>query len=149
MKSILAHILTSIGAAFILTKLQLFLDSNYIIEFLKVNLITIQIALMAINGTTLGIVLSKVRELSDRPENRGNFAKTKKEMLFSIHEQIVLIIFSLILFLIHTSSWLKSNINLVELIDVFVIGCFVYALIILYDTAKSVFVLIEYEDKNG
>jgi hypothetical protein len=42
------------------------LKSNFISEFLTHNLITLLIALVAINTTTLSVVLTKIREIMDK-----------------------------------------------------------------------------------
>ena len=149
MKSIAAHFFISVGVAFLLSKLQTAIGSVYILDFLNKNLIAIQIALMAINGTTLGIVLTKVREITDRTGSREAFMNSKREMLFMVYEQISLIAISLILLSLHTSSWIAGKASWLEVFEVLIIGCFVYAMIILYDTAKSVFVLIDFEDNEA
>jgi len=149
MKSVAAHFFISVGVAFLLSKLQTAIGSVYIIEFLSENLITILIALMAINGTTLGIVLTKVREITDRVGSKEAFTNSKKEMLFMVYEQISLIAVSLILLSLHDSSWTSGKLVWLEVFDVMITGCFVYSMMILYDTAKSVFVLIDFDDNGG
>lgn len=149
MKSIAAHFFISVGIAFLLNKLQKSLGSVYVLDFLIENLITILIALMAINGTTLGIVLTKVREITDRTGKKGAFVNSKREMLFAIYEQISLVAISLVLLSLYTSTWILDKVSQIEILEVLIIGCFVYSMIILYDTAKSVFVLIDFEDNEG
>lgn len=143
MKSILLHSIISIGLGFILSKIQELLGSNYITTFLQNNLITIQIALIAINATTLSVVLTKVRELIDKSDNPEIFKNTKREMLFSIKEQLVLVGISLLVLVFDSSSLITNNPSLTELFSVLLIGCFSYSVSILYDTSKSVFILID------
>lgn len=145
MKNIFKNMLISLGASFLIAEIQQLLGSTYIIAFLKQNLVSLMIALIAINSATLGIVLTKIRELIDRTNNHGSFIRTKKEMILSINEQISLVGISLLLFSIEDSVWLTKHSSLVSLVDILIISCFVFALIILYDTAKSIFVIIDYK----
>ena len=143
--SILKSIFFSILISFILVIFQKLIDSNYIIDFLSKNLITILIALLAINLTTLSIVLTKIRELIELHGNKANFNNTKNEMLLSIKEQLILIIFSLIILSILKSKWILLNYSYIDLIDILTISCLIYSLLILYDTAKSIFIIIDFK----
>lgn len=127
---------------------QKFLGNEYITEFLKHNLVTILIALLAINSTSMGVVLSKVREIADRLQRNGCFSATKSEMQKSISEQIWLIFISLILFLLSDSRFLQDHAYLPELIDVLIISSLAYAIIILRDTSRSVFIILEFGEEK-
>jgi hypothetical protein len=147
MKEILKHILIAIGVGFLNIVFQGLVGSNYIITFLKQNLITIILALMAINTTTLGIVLTKIRELIDK-KGTDTFTKSKKQMFISINEQIILVIIASILFILSDSPIVYTNINIKLLIDVGCISVFIYDLLILYDTSKSIFIVIDFKNKE-
>lgn len=142
--NIIFNILLSIGAGYLLTELQSFLDTTYLTNFLKQNLITLLVALIAINSATLSIVLTKVRELLDKSGQQGAFANTKKQMILSVNEQVVLIIVAMLLLIVQDSDFIKLHVEYVTFLNVLTIGCFVYALRILHDTAKSVFVILDY-----
>ena len=60
---ILKTSIMSIGVGFLAQVLQSSLTTSYLNVFLSENLITILIALLAINSATLGIVLTKIRDL--------------------------------------------------------------------------------------
>lgn len=137
------HIAVSFGIGFLFYFFQKILGSTFLIEFLKQNLITIMLALLAINTTTLSIVLTKIRELIDNTKI-DTFNKTKSSMLSSIIEQIVLVVLSLILFIILDSVWIIGKINIELFIHVTCIAVFIYDIQILYDTCKSVFVILSY-----
>jgi len=142
--NIIFNILLSIGAGYLLTELQSFLGTTYLTSFLKQNLITLLVALIAINSATLSIVLTKVRELLDKSGQQGAFADTKKQMILSVNEQIVLIIVAMLLLIVQDSDFIKLHVEYVTFLNVLIIGCFIYALRILHDTAKSVFVILDY-----
>jgi hypothetical protein len=143
MKDVLKNIFISLGAAFILVAIQNSLNSEYLNEYLKGNLITLLVALLAINSATLGIILTKLRDLIDQ-DNSTRFHQTRSQMLLSIKEQIGLIAVSVVFMLVKYSDFFNS-INIENyFIDTVIIGIFVYAILILYDTAKSVFLLLDY-----
>ncbi len=81
---IVFNILPSIVVGYLLTQLQLFLRSLYLINFLKQNLITLLVALIAINSATLSILLTKIRELIDKTGQINSFNSTKKQMILSL-----------------------------------------------------------------
>lgn len=140
---IIVNIFLSIGAGFLFSQLQLFCGTDFLIKFLQNNLITLLVALIAINSATLSIVLTKIRELMDK-NNNGDFSATKKQMVLSIQEQIVLIIFAIIFLILLDSTLIKDNQEYKIFIETLLIGTFIYSLRILYDTAKSVFVILDY-----
>jgi len=147
LNELLKHTLISIGGAFLLYQMQLLLHSNYLMDFLSNNLVSLLVAVLAINTASLGIVLSKIRELLDSVNGNHNFSGTKTEMLFSIKEQIVLIFLSLFLLTIDDSKLLDQYPQVKSLIEIGIVSCFVYAMQILYDTAKSIFVVLDFNQK--
>lgn len=144
MNDIVKNILISIGGGFLLYQLQVILCSDYLIVFLEDNLVSLLIAVMAINSASLGIVLSKIREILDSVDGNHGFLDTKNEMLLSIKEQMVLIFLSLFLMILNASELIIKYSQLVFLIKVLIISCFIYAMQILYDTAKSIFVILSF-----
>ena len=131
----------------IITLAASWLQSNFISDFLAENLITLLIALIAINTTTLSVVLTKIREISDRMG--GDFSKTAREMKLSIIEQVALVVLAVIVQLIGTSSLINSHFQLISFVrDVILVAIFSYAIYILYDTADSVFVILQFENKT-
>lgn len=144
MKGITKNILFSIGGAWILSQGQIAFGSGYIMRFLEENLVSLLIALLAINSASLGIVLSKIRELMDSEPNGHSFEKTKNAMLFSIREQIVLIFVSLILLMMNDSAWSKEHLDWAGFVEIAVFSCFTYAMLILYDAARSIFVILKF-----
>lgn len=143
MKDVVKNIFISLGAAFILVAIQNSVNSEYLNDYLKGNLITLLVALLAINSATLGIILTKLRDLIDQ-DSSARFLQTRNEMLLSIKEQIGLITFSVVVMLVKYSQFYNSFSIEDYFIDTIIIGIFVYAILILYDTAKSVFLLLDY-----
>lgn len=145
MKShIFLNILISVGAGYLLAQIQMFLGTSYLTTFLKQNLITLLVALIAINSATLSIVLTKIRELIDKSGQRGTFSNTKQQMILSINEQVMLIVIAMLLLIVQDSDFVKKYADINIFLNILIIGCFIYALRVLYDTAKSVFVILDY-----
>lgn len=139
--SILKSSLISVGIACLGTFLLESIGSSYLFDFLKANVINIQIGLLAINTATLGVVLTKLRDLVDKGIPLSKFSTARSEMLLSIKEQVALIIAALLILSIESAASIPFSIP-PELIRILLLSCFVYSLMILYDTAKSVFVVL-------
>ncbi len=142
--NIVFNILLSIVVGYLLTQLQLFLGSCYLINFLKQNLITLLVALIAINSATLSILLTKIRELLDKTGQISSFDNTKKQMIISIREQVIIVFVAILFLIIQDSSFIKFHSEFELFLNVSITGCFIYSLRILYDTAKSVFIILDY-----
>lgn len=145
LKSTIKNILAAIGFSFVFIQFQHYIHSEYVSIFLKENLITIIISLLAVNTATTGIVLTKIRELIDNSKNKISFINSKKEMKKSIIEQIVLVVLALFFLTLTDSDFVKNSMQLQQIIDVADCSIFIYDLFILYDTAKSVFVIIDFQ----
>ncbi len=142
---IVKNILIAFVISCILMGIQYILKSTYIIDFLDDNLITLLIALLAINLTTLSIVLTKIREIMDINDYDNNsFQATQHELLLSIKEQVALIFISLIIFTILKSAYITTHMDYEVIPEILITSCFVYAIMILYDTAKSIFIIIDF-----
>jgi hypothetical protein len=135
----------SIGVGFLAQVFQSSLQTNYLNVFLSENLITILIALLAINSTTLGIVLTKIRDLVEKHGNAHCFNTTKQQMILSIREQVALIVFAIIFLTIVSSPLINLYGNLMIFFDSTVIALFTYAIFVLYDTAKGVLIIIDFD----
>lgn len=119
------------------------IQSSFVFEFLKTNITNIQVALLAVNAATLGIVLTKIRELIDKTGKRAEFEATRREMMLSIKEQIALVGASLLIIALATAKALPVKFP-DEIYQTLLLTSFIYSLLILYDTAKSVFVILDY-----
>lgn len=134
---------TSLGVA---CAVQFFLyqvQSDFVFDFLKSNITNLQVALLAVNTATLGIVLTKIREIIDETGQRAAFDSTRSEMLLSIKEQVTLIAVSLLILAISSAKSLPITIPS-GMFQAALLASFIYSIFILYDTAKSVFVILDY-----
>ena len=109
MKHIVKNICTAIIISTFFIYLQSSLTSTYISNFLKSNLITIIISLLAINIATTGIVLGKMKDIVDNTKNKTLFVKSKKEMQISIIEQVVLIVLAFMVLTFSDSPFIQNT----------------------------------------
>lgn len=145
-KQLLKNVFISIGVGFVVELLNSWLQSQFLYGFFESNLVTILVALLAVNAATMGIVLTKIRDLKDKNSECSGFYETRANMLLSIKEQIGLIVAATIVLSVKSSPSLNSIQNLPLFLDSLVNGIFVYALLVLYDTAKSVLLIVDFEE---
>lgn len=119
------------------------IQSNFVFEFLKSNITNLQVALLAVNTATLGIVLTKIRELIDKIGRNEAFETTRQEMMLSIKEQVTLVGVSLFLLALATAKTQPVYFS-DDVFQTLLLASFIYSLLILYDTAKSIFVILDY-----
>lgn len=56
----------SLGIGFTTEVINVWLESSFLHKFLEANLVTILVALLAINAATMGIVLTKVMDIVEK-----------------------------------------------------------------------------------
>lgn len=145
MLHVLKTSLISLGVGFLVEIVNDWISSQFLSKFFEANLITILVALLAINAATMGIVLTKIRDLIDRNGGAEFFQKTRAQMLLSVKEQIGLIVFATSLLSLKSGVMMANVQNISLLVNAVLTGVFVYALIVLYDTAKSVLIIVDYD----
>lgn len=118
------------------------IGSEYIFKFLTEHIVNIQIGLLAINTATLGVVLTKLRDLVDKGVPLSKFTSVRREMLLSIQEQVALIVLALMVLSIADAAAAPFHISQ-GFLKILLLTCFVYSISILYDTAKSVFIVLD------
>lgn len=143
-KQVLTTSFISLGVGFLAEFLNVWLGSKFLYGFFESNLVTILVALLAVNAATMGIVLTKMRDLIDKNGNAEAFKKTRRNMLLSIKEQIGLIILATIVLSVKSAPVVQSIENMPLLFNAIITGIFVYALLVLYDTAKGVLVIVDF-----
>jgi hypothetical protein len=143
-KNVIPTALKSLGIGYILYLCNQWFNTDFLKDFLKENLLTILFALLAINGATLSVVLTKLRDLVDANKSELNFSRTRSEIVLSIKEQVVLIPVSLVLLMSQESVFVANNPLLSMTCFILLAACLAYALFVLYDTTMSIFVLLDH-----
>ena len=140
----------SLGIGFFIEVVNIWLESPFLHKFLENNLVTILVALLAINAATMGIVLTKVMDIVDKNNGQGIdcFSSTKAQMLLSIKEQIIIIILSIGLLILTSSPIMKDIKNAELLLNSTITACFIYSLSILYDTAKGILIIVNFSNEK-
>lgn len=124
--------------------------TDFLLVYLKANLTTIQLGLMAINTATCGLVVSKLQEIKEK-HREINIKPITRELLASLKEQIVLILLGVILMLLLASNVIKQMNyceHIIFALETLLIAVFVNSVQVLWDTGKSVFVLTDIMNDN-
>lgn len=123
------------------TMLSVALRSAFLEDFLSTGLITLLIALLAINTTTIGLVASKVKDLSDK--HGFDFERSVRSMKNSIIEQIVLIVIAVLISVIKDSTVIEAALLYHDIIWTTVLAAIsIGAVEVLADTANGIFVVL-------
>ncbi|MCH1930366.1 hypothetical protein L9G16_09250 [Shewanella sp. A25] len=134
-------------AGLIVRALCSLIESDFLVSFLSNNLITLLIALLAINTTTGSVVMTKLREIMER--HGADFSATLKELRASIVEQLVFIFLAIVFLVILGSKHiLEMNLFVQPLLESGLIAVFIASLYNLYDTANSIFVILSWEGRQ-
>lgn len=142
MMDLLKNISLCIVGGLILNGVSVWIGSDFLGEFLKANLITLLVALLAINTTTISVIMTKLRELS---KDTRVFSNSMREMRVSIVEQVVLIVLAVFLQTIMSSRlYVWTDVG-AFLLSTALLAIFFYAIHILWDTANGVFVILSFE----
>jgi len=132
-----------IVAAFALNALSIFFESPFLSKFLHDNVINILINLLAINTATTGIVLTKLKEISENHKN-FDFIDSYKELKFALIEQIILIGLSITALIFKGSAVIQAHLLHHNFIfDTLITAIFINALDTLRDTGKAIFLIIK------
>ena len=125
----------------IVTMITNYLESPFLFKYLQNSIISLQITLLAINTATLGLIASKIQDITIQFP-KFDFSESIKEMKISLLEQIILIVVSICTLIIQGSTKIifeqKTDISNSILLTVFV-----YSINIIWDTGKAVFIVIE------
>lgn len=133
--------------ALVITGLSAWVGSDFLSKYLEENLITLLIALLAINTTTSSVVMTKLKEIADA--TGGNFASTIDQLEYSIYEQIVYIVLAVVILILSGSKKVMEFHESVDVVlEILLVAVFVAAMHTLFDTAKSIFVILRYENRK-
>jgi hypothetical protein len=146
MNNTVKTILASFGISIILIGFENLLESSFFSNFLKDNLVSLLLTLLAINTATSAVISAKLEEISER--TGADFVDVIKEIKKSLIEQIILISLSVI-FLIILESKFTVNYVLIIIVNIILSTILVYAIDILRDTGVTIFnILIELNKKG-
>lgn len=98
----------------------------------------------------MGIVLTKIRELIEKHGHGEAFQETRGQFLLSVREQVGLIVIAILLLTIAQSKYVAAIPNINLFFGSAIAGVFVYSMTILYDIAKGVLIIIDFNpDHEG
>lgn len=139
--TILRNISFYLIISFLICLISKLLEACFLFTYLNENIISLLITLLAINTATTGLVASKMQEMLMKFP-AIDFKSTIGQMKLSLFEQIVLIGVSVLSSILLSSSVLQFP-NKELILNGVLLAVLIYALDILWDTGKSVFVAIE------
>lgn len=123
------------------------LDSHFLHDWLKQDLITLLVALLAINTTTSSVIMTKLKEIADK--SGVDFSATIGQLKNSIFEQIIFVVIAaVVLILVGSQKILAMHILVEFILDGILAAVFVAAIHNLSDTASSIFVILRYENNK-
>jgi hypothetical protein len=118
-----------------------YLQSTFLLDFLRSNLVVLSIALLAINTATLGLLSTKIQDVYLNYK-AADFRSTIKEMRKSLFEQVVIITMAIIVLIFDSSKVIQFDTkNIITTTLLCALGSF--EIYILWDTGNAVFVLLD------
>lgn len=145
MMSILKNVSFYFTISFVVSFISYKIQSFFLFDYLKSNIVTLLLTLLAVNTATSGLIVSKMQDLVSHIKGI-HFNNSIKQMKLSLLEQIVLIILSIVILIINKSEYIQFSHKAFSL-DVLIVTVFVYSIAILWDTGKAIFVVIEEAQK--
>lgn len=131
--------------AFVVNYLSLRIESTFLGEFLGPDLLSLLLALLAINLTNVSFILTKLRELSDK--HGANFKDTIDGIRESVTEQVILLLLAVIALIIQSSKTITTEWpDVIQVSRVVLITLLFMAVYILIDTARATFQIAKTED---
>ncbi len=134
--------------SFLLALITHKLQSTFANKFAE-NIIALLTTLFAINIASSTLIAGKVREIQDKTGHP--FIRTKRNLKNSFYEQIIFIGIAFVFSLLRESELLKNEIDAktIELVcNSVLFFTFIYYLDIIRDIGKSLFDLLDFEDKK-
>lgn len=147
MKGLWKRILWVVIISIAIEALSIYIESTFLINFLKDKIVELLITLMAINTATSSFIVSKLQDIAT--QYKTTFKTTYREIKFSLIEQLVLIFLSIVVLAILDSKTIEPylTLKLRYIIDFILIFNFIYAIDILRDTGVTMFdILLELDD---
>ena len=132
---------------FVINAVSEWLDSSFFSDYLEKNLITLLIALLAINTTTMSVLMTKLKEIVN--STGGNFINTVDQLRKSRFEQIMYIILTAtVLVLAGSPKILTLYSSMKFILHTLLASIFVASMHTLFDTANAIFVILNFEHKK-
>ena len=121
------------------------LHSEFLTKFLDQNLIVLLLALTAINGSTVGIIVGKMSDIMSR--NQGiKFDKTRAALKAANSEQLVVVIIAVFIQILRNSTAFSALIPRQALVlEIVLTACLVHSIQIVFDILNSVFILVDHD----
>lgn len=125
-----------------------FIESDYLTNFLRENIVILLIALFAINTTTYSVIMTKLKEIQDASKEK-DFSNTIAQLKVSVVEQVAYILIAVfVLMLDGSSKFTNISTELHFYTAILINAVFIASLDNLRDTSSSIFVVLDFENSN-
>jgi len=142
MIQVLKQVIVFITFGFVANGLTNYLESEFLNTFLNGNLVLVLIALLAINATTAGLILTRISDITQR-RTEAEFSKTCIELKRSTGEQLALVVLAILFQVLKSSPSVVAGLpHALYIFESCLVGIFVFALYILWDTACAIYVIV-------
>lgn len=138
------NIAVSIVLGIVIVAISSWLRSSFLDSFFGETLIVVLVSLWAINTATTSVIMTKLREISD--VSGQDFSKSISQLKLAMKEQVGVVISGFVLSILKSSSlWASAWPQHGFVMDTLLSATFIYAILVLFDLAQSVFVILNYE----
>ena len=143
MKTIFRQVCVALVLAALTTAASRVMQSDYLGKFLDENLVILLLALTAINGSTVGLVVGKMSDIMSR-EAGMTFDNARRSLKLANVEQLVLVVVALCLEILKHSKVANGLISHQGLIvETLLMACLIQSIQIVFDMLHSVFILVD------
>ena len=146
MKERIKSALAVISISILVNGTAKFLGSDYLSNFLPGNIVLILITLLAINITTMSVIMTRIKEIMEK--FGGNFSESVSEMEYTLKEQLSLIILAVFILVLKESPLVQTLIpHHAFMFSTILTAIFIYAIDILHDIGQSIFQIIRFDQQ--
>lgn len=145
-RDISAYFVVGLG----LCSMSYLLQSSFLLDFLRNNLISLIATLLAINIANSTLLLSKLENIvsqADNPNISSSFTKTTKEIYINLRDQVLLILGAIFFLSLENSKYIIGDPCALFWVRSCIVAVLAYAIDILLDTAKAVIIILNYRKK--
>ena len=145
-RDISAYFVVGLG----LCSMSYLLQSSFLLDFLRNNLISLIATLLAINIANSTLLLSKLENIvsqADNPNISSSFTKTTKEIYINLRDQVLLILGAIFFLSLENSKYIIGYPCALFWVRSCIVAVLAYAIDILWDTAKAVIIILNYRKK--
>lgn len=125
------------------------IESTFLVTYLKKNLLTIQLAALAINVSIFSLIISKIQSIK-KTHPEFNVSSILKSLKSALKEQIIIIVIGILVLSVIDSFISKivyKSITMESILEIALIAIFYNTIQIMWDTGDGMFHLVQAEER--